>query len=70
MKYSQLEINHLNNTPSTKAAGGAIYSGVLLKGVKVPVKVRRTLSSLVPLLPTVCKGNESMPLYPPWLEVL
>jgi hypothetical protein len=32
--------------PSTKAAGGKIYSGVLLKDVKVPVKVRRTLSSV------------------------
>jgi hypothetical protein len=32
--------------PSTKAAGGGIYSGVLLKDVKVPVKVRRTLSSV------------------------
>ncbi len=32
--------------PSTKAAGGGIYSGVLLKNVKVPVKVRRTLSSV------------------------
>ncbi len=45
MQYSQLKINHLNDTPSTKAAGGGIYSGVLLKDVKVPVKVRRTLSS-------------------------
>jgi hypothetical protein len=44
--YSQLKINHLNDTPSTKAAGGGIYSGVLLKDVKVPVKVRRTLSSV------------------------
>jgi hypothetical protein len=52
IKYSQLKINHLNDTPSTKAAGGGIYSGVLLKDVKVPVKVRRTLSSLVPLLST------------------
>ncbi len=46
IKYSQLKINHLNDTPSTKAAGGRIYSGVLLKDVKVPVKVRRTLSSV------------------------
>ena len=46
IQYSQLKINHLNNTPSTKAAGGRIYSGVLLKDVKVPVKVRRTLSSV------------------------
>jgi hypothetical protein len=53
IQYSQLEINHLNDTPSTKAAGGGIYSGVLLKDVKVPIKVRRTLSSLLPLLPTV-----------------
>ncbi len=46
IKYSQFKINHLNNRPSTKAAGGGIYSGVLLKDVKVPVKVRRTLSSV------------------------
>ncbi len=52
IQYSQLKINCLIDTPSTKAAGGGIYSGVLLKDVKVPVKVRRTLSSLVPLLPT------------------
>jgi hypothetical protein len=52
IQYSQLKINHLNDTPSTKAAGGGIYSGVLLKDAKVPVKARRTLSSLVPLLPT------------------
>jgi hypothetical protein len=35
MKYSQLKINHLNDTPSTEAAGGRI-SGVLNKNVKVP----------------------------------
>ncbi len=52
IQYSQLKINHLNDTPSAKAAGSGIHSGVLLKDVKVPVKVRRTLSSLVPLLPT------------------
>ncbi len=46
IKYSQLKINHLKDTPSTKAAGGGIYSGVLLKDAKVPVKVRRTLSSV------------------------
>jgi hypothetical protein len=46
IQYSQLKINHLNVTPFTKAAGGGIYSGVLLKDVKVPVKVRRTLSSV------------------------
>jgi hypothetical protein len=46
IQYSQLKINHLNDRPSTKAAGGGIYSGVLLKDVKVPVKVRRTLSSV------------------------
>ncbi len=48
IQYSQLKINHLNDTPSTKAAGGEIYCGVLLKDVKVPVKVRRTLSSVGP----------------------
>jgi hypothetical protein len=46
IQYSQLNINHLKDTPSTKAAGGGIYSGVLLKDVKVPVKIRRTLSSV------------------------
>jgi hypothetical protein len=51
LKYSQLKIYHLNDTFSTKAAGGGIYSGVFDKDVKVPVKVTR-LSSLVPLLPT------------------
>ena len=35
LKYSQLKINYLNNTPSTKAAGGGIYSGVFDKDVKV-----------------------------------
>ncbi len=51
LKYSQLNINHLNNMPSTKAAGGGIYSGVFDKDIKVPVKVMR-LGSLVPLLST------------------
>jgi hypothetical protein len=51
LKYSQLKINHLNDTPSTKAVRGGIYSGVFDKDVKVPVKVMRQ-SSLVPLLPT------------------
>jgi hypothetical protein len=46
IQYSQLKINHLKDTPSTKAAGGGIYSGVLLKDVKVPVKARRNLSSV------------------------
>jgi hypothetical protein len=54
LKYSQLKINHLNDTPSTKAVGCGIYSGVFDKDVKVPVKVTRR-SSLVPLLPTVHK---------------
>jgi hypothetical protein len=51
LKYSQLKINHLNDTPSNKAVGGVIYSGVFDKDLKVPVKVMRR-SSLVPLLPT------------------
>ncbi len=51
LKYSQLKINHLSNTPSTKAVRGRIYSGVFNKYVKVPVKVT-SRSSLVPLLPT------------------
>ncbi len=46
LKYSQFKINHHSDTPSTKAAGGGIYSGVIIKDVKVPVKVRRTLSSV------------------------
>ncbi len=46
IQYSQLKINHLSNTPSTKAAGGGIFSGVFIKDVKVPLKVRRTLSSV------------------------
>ncbi len=32
IQYSQLKINHLNNTPSTKAAGGGIFSGVFQQG--------------------------------------
>ncbi len=35
IQYSQLKINHLNDTPSTKAAGGGIFSGVFDKDVKV-----------------------------------
>jgi hypothetical protein len=31
-QYSQLKINHLNNTSSTKAAGGGIFSGVFQQG--------------------------------------
>ena len=46
IQYSQLKRNHLNNMPSTKAAGDGIYSGVFDKDIKVPVKVRRTLSSV------------------------
>jgi hypothetical protein len=33
IQYSQLKINHLKDTTSTKADGGGIYSGVLLKDV-------------------------------------
>jgi hypothetical protein len=32
IQYSQLKINHLSNTPSTKAAGGGIFSGVFTQG--------------------------------------
>ncbi len=32
IQYSQLKINHLNNTPSTKAAGGGIFGGVFQQG--------------------------------------
>ncbi len=38
IQYSQLKINHLNDTPSTKAAGGEIFSGVFNKDVKVPLQ--------------------------------
>jgi hypothetical protein len=38
IQYSQLKINHLNDTPSTKAAGGGIFSGVFNKDVKVPLQ--------------------------------
>ncbi len=32
IQYSQLKINHPNDTPSTKAAGGRIFSGVFQQG--------------------------------------
>jgi hypothetical protein len=32
IQYSQLKINHLNDTPSTKAAGGGIFSDVFQQG--------------------------------------
>jgi hypothetical protein len=32
IQYSQHKINHLSNTPSTKAAGGRIFSGVFTQG--------------------------------------
>ncbi len=32
IQYSQLKINHLSDTPSTKAAGGGIFSGVFTQG--------------------------------------
>jgi hypothetical protein len=38
IQYSQLKINYLSNTPSTKAAGGGIFSGVFNKDVKVPLQ--------------------------------
>jgi hypothetical protein len=46
IQYSQLKINHLNDTPSTKAAGVGSSVVCFSKDVKVPVKVRRTLSSV------------------------
>ncbi len=36
--HSQLKINHLSDTPSTKAAGGGIFSGVFIKDVAVPLQ--------------------------------
>ena len=45
--HSQLKINHLSDTPSTKAAGGGIFSGVFIKDVGVTEsRSRRTLSSV------------------------
>jgi hypothetical protein len=38
IQCSQLKINHLNDTPSTKAAGGGIFSGLFNKDVKVPLQ--------------------------------
>jgi hypothetical protein len=35
IQYSQLKINHLNDTPSTKAARGGIFSGVFQQGRQV-----------------------------------
>ncbi len=32
IQYSQLKIKYLNNKPSTKAAGGRIFSGVFQQG--------------------------------------
>jgi hypothetical protein len=32
IQYSQLKINQLNDTPSTKAAGGGIFCGVFQQG--------------------------------------
>ncbi len=32
IQYSQLKINHPSDTPSTKAAGGGIFSGVFTQG--------------------------------------
>ncbi len=55
IQYSQLKINHLSDTPSTKAdgavpstkaVGGGISVVCLLKDVKAQLKVRRTLSSV------------------------
>jgi len=40
--HSQLKINHLSDTPSTKAAGGGIFSGVFIKDVgRYQVKVKK-----------------------------
>jgi hypothetical protein len=47
IQHSQLKLNHLSNTPSTKAegavpstkaVGGGIFSGVFNKDVKVPLQ--------------------------------
>ena len=45
--HSQLKINHLSDTPSTKAARGGIFSGVFIKDVgATKSRSRRTLSSV------------------------
>ncbi len=45
--HSQLKINHLSDMPSTKAAGGGIFSGVFIKDVgATKSRSRRTLSSV------------------------
>ena len=42
IQHSQLKINHLSDTPSTKAAGGGIFSGVFIKDVgRYQVKVKK-----------------------------
>jgi hypothetical protein len=32
IQHSQLKMNHPSNTPSTKASGGGIFSGVFTQG--------------------------------------
>ncbi len=46
IQYSQLKINHLNDTPSTKAAGGGIFSGVFQQGRQGTSQGQKTLSSV------------------------
>ncbi len=55
VKYSQLKIHHLSDTPSTKGSGGRIYSDVFIKDVKA---TRR--SSWLPFLPTLPDGHVLM----------
>ena len=38
IQHSQLKINHLNDTPFTKAAEGRDLSGVFNKDIKVPIQ--------------------------------
>ncbi len=45
-QYSKLKINHLNDMPSARQPGAGSSVVCFSKDVKVPVKVRRTLSSV------------------------
>jgi hypothetical protein len=46
IEYSQLQINHLNDMPSTKAAEGGIFSGVFQQGRQSTNQGQEDLSSV------------------------
>jgi hypothetical protein len=46
IQYPQLKINHLSDTPSTKAAGGEIFSGVFQQGRQGTTQGQEDLSSV------------------------